>query len=40
VLGDPAGASAGEGAETTAVMVAALRDALREWRVDDHGRLG
>ncbi|HEY2193645.1 MAG TPA: mycofactocin biosynthesis peptidyl-dipeptidase MftE [Actinomycetospora sp.] len=39
VLGDPAGASAAEGAETTAVMVTALRDALRDWRVDDHGRL-
>jgi creatinine amidohydrolase len=40
VLGDPAGASAGEGAETVAVMAAALRDALADWRVDDRGRLG
>jgi mycofactocin precursor peptide peptidase len=40
VLGDPAGASAGEGAETVAVMAAALRDALAGWRVDDRGRLG
>jgi creatinine amidohydrolase len=40
VLGDPAGATAAEGAETTSVMVSALLDALRDWRVDDHGRLG
>ena len=40
VLGDPAGASAGEGAETVAVMAAALRDALADWRVDERGRLG
>ncbi len=39
VLGDPAGASAGEGAETTAVMLAALLDALADWRVDERGRL-
>jgi mycofactocin system creatininase family protein len=39
VLGDPAGASAGEGAETTSVMVAALLDALADWRVDERGRL-
>jgi mycofactocin precursor peptide peptidase len=39
VLGDPAGATAAEGAETTSVMVSALLDALRDWRVDDHGRL-
>ena len=40
VLGDPSGASAGEGAETTSVMVAALRDAIADWRVDERGRLG
>ncbi|WP_018332338.1 mycofactocin biosynthesis peptidyl-dipeptidase MftE [Actinomycetospora chiangmaiensis] len=39
VLGDPTGASAGEGAETVAVMVAALRDAIADWRVSEHGRL-
>lgn len=39
VLGDPAGASAAEGAETVAVMAAALRDALADWRVSEHGRL-
>jgi mycofactocin precursor peptide peptidase len=39
VLGDPAGASAAEGAETTAVMVAALLDAIADWRVDERGRL-
>lgn len=40
VLGDPAGASAAEGAETTSVMVAALLDAIDDWRVDERGRLG
>lgn len=40
VLGDPAGATPGEGAETTAVMVSALLGAVRDWRVDEHGRLG
>jgi creatinine amidohydrolase len=40
VLGDPTGASAGEGAETTSVMVSALLAALDDWRVDEHGRLG
>jgi creatinine amidohydrolase len=40
VLGDPAGASAAEGAETVAVMAAALREALHDWRVDERGRLG
>ena len=39
VLGDPTGASAGEGAETVAVMVGALRAALACWDVDDRGRL-
>ena len=39
VLGDPTGASAGEGAETVAVMAAALRDAIADWRVSEHGRL-
>jgi mycofactocin precursor peptide peptidase len=40
VLGDPAGATGAEGAEALAVMVAALRDALAQWRVTEHGRLG
>ncbi|MFC5065578.1 mycofactocin biosynthesis peptidyl-dipeptidase MftE [Actinomycetospora atypica] len=40
VLGDPAGASAGEGAETVAVLAAALRDAIADWTVTGHGRLG
>jgi creatinine amidohydrolase len=40
VLGDPAGASAAEGAETVAVMAAALREALHDWHVDERGRLG
>ncbi|HEY2225276.1 mycofactocin biosynthesis peptidyl-dipeptidase MftE [Actinomycetospora sp.] len=40
VLGDPAGAAAAEGAETTSVMVAALLDAIDDWRVDERGRLG
>ena len=40
VLGDPAGASAAEGAETVAVMAAALRDAIADWTVTEHGRLG
>ncbi|MEJ2867377.1 mycofactocin biosynthesis peptidyl-dipeptidase MftE [Actinomycetospora sp. OC33-EN08] len=39
VLGDPTGASGAEGAETVAVMAAALRAALADWRVDEHGRL-
>ena len=39
VLGDPAGATGAEGAEALAVMVAALRDALADWRVTEHGRL-
>ncbi len=39
VLGDPTGASVGEGAETVAVMAAALRDAVADWRVTEHGRL-
>lgn len=39
VLGDPAGASAGEGAETVAVMVGMLRSAIPRWDVDEHGRL-
>ncbi len=40
VLGDPAGATPGEGAETTAVMVSALLGAVRDWRVDERGALG
>ena len=40
VLGDPTGASAAEGAETVAVMAAALRDAIADWNVTGHGRLG
>ena len=39
VLGDPAGASSGEGAESVAVMVGMLRAALDRWQVDDRGRL-
>ena len=39
VLGDPTGASAAEGAETVAVMAAALRDAIADWTVSEHGRL-
>jgi mycofactocin precursor peptide peptidase len=39
VLGDPTGASAGEGAETVSVMVSALLSALDDWRVDDRGGL-
>ncbi|MDL5157510.1 mycofactocin biosynthesis peptidyl-dipeptidase MftE [Actinomycetospora termitidis] len=39
VLGDPTGASAAEGAETVAVLAAALRDAIADWRVSEHGRL-
>lgn len=39
VLGDPAGAAAAEGSETLAVMASALRDAVAEWAVGEHGRL-
>lgn len=39
VLGDPAGATPGEGAETVGVMVSALLGALDDWAVDEHGRL-
>ena len=40
VLGDPTGATAGEGAETVSVIVAALVTAVERWAVDDAtGRL-
>jgi mycofactocin system creatininase family protein len=39
VLGDPAGASAGEGATLLATMVARLVAAVPAWRVDATGRL-
>ena len=40
VLGDPAGATADEGAETVSVIVAALVTAVERWTVDDAtGRL-
>lgn len=40
VLGDPTGASAGEGAETVSVMVAGLVTAVERWAVDEPtGRL-
>jgi len=40
VLGDPTGATAGEGAETVSVIVAALVTAVERWSVDDAtGRL-
>ncbi len=40
VLGDPTGATAGEGAETVSVIVAALVTAVERWTVDDAtGRL-
>ena len=40
VLGDPTGATAGEGAETVSVVVAALVTAVERWAVDDAtGRL-
>jgi mycofactocin system creatininase family protein len=40
VLGDPTGATAGEGAETVSVIVAALVTAVERWAVDDaKGRL-
>jgi mycofactocin precursor peptide peptidase len=34
VLGDPTGATGGEGAETVSVMVAALVGAVEQWSVD------
>ena len=40
VLGDPAGASAVEGAELLAAMTRRLVAAVAEWRVDPAGRLG
>ncbi|MGY2128004.1 mycofactocin biosynthesis peptidyl-dipeptidase MftE [Blastococcus sp. SYSU DS0617] len=40
VLGDPAGASAAEGAEFVADLAARLVAAVREWQVDPAGRLG
>jgi mycofactocin system creatininase family protein len=39
VLGDPAGASAAEGAELVADLTGRLVAAVREWRVDPAGRL-
>lgn len=40
VLGDPTGATPGEGAETVSVMVAALIGAVEQWSVDEStGRL-
>jgi creatinine amidohydrolase len=39
VLGDPAGASAEEGADLLAAMAARLADAVRAWDVDPTGRL-
>jgi creatinine amidohydrolase len=39
VLGDPAGASAEEGAELLAAMADRLADAVRAWDVDPTGRL-
>jgi creatinine amidohydrolase/Fe(II)-dependent formamide hydrolase-like protein len=40
VLGDPAGASAAEGAELLAAITRRLVSAVAEWRVDPAGRLG
>ncbi|RBY76560.1 mycofactocin biosynthesis peptidyl-dipeptidase MftE [Blastococcus sp. TF02-09] len=40
VLGDPAGASAAEGAELLAAITRRLVAAVTEWRVDPAGRLG
>jgi mycofactocin system creatininase family protein len=40
VLGDPAGATADEGAELLERLVDRLLAAAEEWRVDDAGRLG
>ncbi|MGY1754110.1 mycofactocin biosynthesis peptidyl-dipeptidase MftE [Blastococcus sp. SYSU D01042] len=40
VLGDPAGASAAEGAELLADLAGRLTAAVRAWRVDPAGRLG
>ncbi|MGY2001357.1 mycofactocin biosynthesis peptidyl-dipeptidase MftE [Blastococcus sp. SYSU DS1024] len=39
VLGDPAGASAAEGAELVADLAGRLVAAVRAWRIDDAGRL-
>ncbi|MGY1916710.1 mycofactocin biosynthesis peptidyl-dipeptidase MftE [Blastococcus sp. SYSU DS0973] len=39
VLGDPAGASAAEGAELVADLAGRLVAAVREWRIGDAGRL-
>ncbi|TYP88059.1 mycofactocin biosynthesis peptidyl-dipeptidase MftE [Blastococcus xanthinilyticus] len=39
VLGDPAGASAAEGAELVVDLAGRLAAAVREWRVDPAGRL-
>ncbi len=39
VLGDPAGASAAEGAELLAAITARLVEAVRRWEVDPAGRL-
>lgn len=40
VLGDPAGASAGEGARIVAALQDDLRAAVAAWRPDAHGRIG
>ncbi|MBU1249500.1 MAG: mycofactocin biosynthesis peptidyl-dipeptidase MftE [Actinobacteria bacterium] len=40
VLGDPRGASAGEGAALLAGMIAEATARIQRWRVDDDGRLG
>jgi creatinine amidohydrolase len=39
VLGDPAGASAEEGAALVAALADRLAAAVARWRVDDTGRL-
>lgn len=39
ILGDPRGATAGEGEELLASMVGALRGRLARWQPDDRGRL-
>jgi creatinine amidohydrolase len=40
VLGDPAGASAAEGAELLAAITRRLVAGVAQWRVDPAGRLG
>ncbi|TCP54125.1 creatinine amidohydrolase [Tamaricihabitans halophyticus] len=39
ILGDPAGATAAEGAELLAQLVDGLRAAVTRWELDEHGRL-